>query len=96
MIKNARYVHTSVVARDWRSLAAFYQSVLGYEPASPERDLGGSDFEAGTGVPGSRVTGIHLRLTGGGIDGPTLEILEHSRPAAALHRSNRGVRNPRF
>ena len=90
MIDNARYVHTNLIAHDWRGLSSFYQSVLGCEPASPERDLGGPDLEAGRGVPGSRIRGIHLRLPGCGSDGPTLEILTHSRladgPAPAVNR----------
>jgi predicted enzyme related to lactoylglutathione lyase len=31
MAKNARYVHTNLVATDWRVLASFYQRVFGCE-----------------------------------------------------------------
>ena len=40
MIAGARYVHTNLIARDWRRLAAFYESVLGCVPVHPEREPG--------------------------------------------------------
>jgi len=70
VIRGARYVHTNLIARDWRLLARFYQDVFGCEPVPPERDLAGQEMEAGTGVPGARVRGLHLRLPGRGVDGP--------------------------
>jgi predicted enzyme related to lactoylglutathione lyase len=81
MIQGARYVHTNLIARDWRQLATFYQSVFGCVPVPPERDLSGPAIEAGTGVSGATLTGVHLRLPGAGADGPTLEIFSYSRPA---------------
>ena len=51
MTINARYVHTNLIARDWRALARFYQDVLGCMPVPPERDLSGPDIDAGTGHP---------------------------------------------
>jgi predicted enzyme related to lactoylglutathione lyase len=90
MMLGARYVHTNLIARDWRRLAAFYQSVFGCIPVPPERDLSGTQLEAGTGVPGSTLAGMHLRLPGAGADGPTLEIFSYSRfadgPAPAVNR----------
>ena len=41
MTITARYVHTNLIARDWRVLARFYQEVLGCVPVPPERDLSG-------------------------------------------------------
>lgn len=76
----ARYGHTNLVARDWRRLAAFYQEVLGCVPVPPERDLSGEWLEHGTGVPGARVRGVHLRLPGYGDQGPTLEIFQYDLP----------------
>ena len=64
MISGARYVHTNLVARDWRRLARFYQDVFGCVPVPPERNLSGAEMEAGTGVPGARLRGMHLRLPG--------------------------------
>jgi predicted enzyme related to lactoylglutathione lyase len=78
MTLNARYAHTNLVARDWRALAHFYEEVFGCEPVPPERDFAGPDLEAGTGVPGARLRGVHLRLPGCGEDGPTLEIFNYS------------------
>jgi predicted enzyme related to lactoylglutathione lyase len=86
----ARYRHTSIVAEDWRKLAEFYQRVLGCKPVPPERDLSGEWIERGTGVPGAKVRGVHLRLPGHGDDGPTLEIFQYNRaqkrPESAINR----------
>ena len=78
MIPNAKYVHTNLIARDWRALSHFYQRVFGCFPVPPERDYAGPNLEAGTGVPGSTVKGVHLRLPGQGANGPTLEIYSYS------------------
>lgn len=74
---HARYVHTNLIARDWRRLAAFYQQVFGCMPVPPQRDLSGDWLERGSGVPGARLEGIHLRLPGTGDSGPTLEIFQY-------------------
>lgn len=79
---SARYVHTNLIARDWRKLATFYREVFGCTPAGPERDLSGPAMDAGTALPGVRLRGAHLRLPGFGDDGPTLEIFQYE-PAAA-------------
>lgn len=81
MITNARYVHTNLVARDWRSLAQFYQDVFGCVPAPPGRTYSGPELEKGTGIPGARLEGVHLRLPGYGPIGPTLEIFQYSELA---------------
>lgn len=90
----ARYVHTNLVARDWRALSRFYQEVFGCVPVPPVRDYAGAALEAGTGVPGARLQGEHLRLPGWGDDGPTLEIFHYSvladRPATAVNRPGFG------
>ena len=78
MVRDARYVHTNLVARDWRALAAFYERVLGCLPVPPERHFSGTALEAGTGVPGASLDGVHLRLPGQGKTGPTLEIFAYS------------------
>ena len=77
MIANARYVHTNLVARDWRSLAGFYVDVFGCVLLSPERDYSGADLAAGTGIPHARLRGAHLRLPGYGENGPTLEVFQY-------------------
>ena len=85
-----RYKHTNIIARDWQVLAKFYQDVFGCVPISPERDLSGEWLAKGTGVKDARMTGVHLRLSGKGEDGPTLEIYQYSRtepkPPAAANR----------
>jgi len=81
---NARYGHTNLVARDWRSLAAFYEQHFGCVPVPPERDYRGPDLEAGTGVPGAALQGAHLRLPGHGPNGPTLEIYQYQPPLEGL------------
>jgi predicted enzyme related to lactoylglutathione lyase len=75
----ARYTHTNLVARDWRKLAAFYADVFGCVLVPPERDLKGEGLERGSGVPGARIRGAHLRLPGHGSGGPTLEIFEYAQ-----------------
>lgn len=79
-------MHTNLIARDWKRLASFYQQVFGCVPVPPERNLSGSEMEAGTGVSGARLRGMHMRLPGCGPDGPTLEIFEYSEPAAEAGR----------
>ena len=81
MIQGARYVHTNLIAKDWRRLAEFYQSLFGCVLVPPERHFSGPQLEAGTGVRNSRIDGVHLRLPGNGESGPTLEIFSYSRPA---------------
>jgi predicted enzyme related to lactoylglutathione lyase len=94
MIKNAKYVHTNVIARDWRALAKFYEELFGCVVVPPERNYSGSDLEAGTGVPGSTLAGVHMRLPGLGDSGPTLEIYTYSvladGPAPAVNRPGFG------
>ena len=73
---DARFGHVNLIARDWRSLADWYQRVFGCEVVPPERDYDGPDLAAGTGVPDAALRGVHLRLPGHGASGPTLEIYQ--------------------
>jgi predicted enzyme related to lactoylglutathione lyase len=90
MTVGARYVHTNLVARDWRRLARFYEQVFGCVPVPPERDLSEQWLEDATGVPGAHIRGMHLRLPGYGENGPTLEIFQYEpqaeRPQTAANR----------
>jgi hypothetical protein len=70
MAIEAKYAHTNIVARDWRVLASFYERVLGCVPVPPERHYTGPALEAGTGAPGAKLDGVHLRLPGLGDAGP--------------------------
>jgi predicted enzyme related to lactoylglutathione lyase len=83
-MNGVRYVHTNLIARDWRTLASFYQRLFGCVPVPPERNYAGPSLEAGTGIPGAMLQGVHLRLPGHGSDGPTLEIYSYSRLADGL------------
>ncbi len=74
MAGSARYVHTNLVARDWRRLVGFYSDVFGCTPVGPERDQSGDWLTAATGVAHAHLRGRHLLLPGHGEDGPTLEI----------------------
>jgi glyoxylase I family protein len=75
----ARFVHTNIVARDWKRLVRFYEQVFKCKSVPPERRLSGQWLENGTGVPDVRIEGIHLRLPGLGDDGPTLEIFQYNQ-----------------
>jgi glyoxylase I family protein len=71
---SARYVHTNLIARDWRKLARFYEEVFGCVPVPPERDLAGA-----------HIRGAHLRLPGHGDAGPTIEIFSYDEVVAQSH-----------
>ena len=74
-----KFIHTNIIARDWRKLADFYINVFGCEKVYPKRDLYGTWIEHGTGVRGVRIKGVHLRLPGYNKDGPTLEIFQYNK-----------------
>ena len=89
----AKYAHTNLIAADWRALAAFYEQVFGCTPLPPERDFQGEKLEAGTGITGAHLRGVHLRLPGYGQDGPTLEIFNYN---VLETRSETAVNRPGF
>jgi predicted enzyme related to lactoylglutathione lyase len=93
MTIKAKYVHTNLIAEDWRALARFYQEVFGCLPVPPERDFQGEVLEAGTGIPGAHLRGVHLRLPGYTDSGPTLEIFSYTPQTA---RSKGSVNQPGF
>ncbi|MEW5797708.1 MAG: VOC family protein [Bacteroidota bacterium] len=74
----SKYVHTNIIASDWQALAKFYQEVFGCTPVPPERHYKGIDLERGTGVKGTELHGVHLRLPGYDENGPTLEIYSYT------------------
>ncbi len=90
---NARFVHVNLVAKDWRTLASFYQRVFDCSIVPPERDYTGPLLDAGTGIPGARLRGAHLRLPGFDGEGPTLEIYQYE-PAG--NDSPHAVNSPGF
>ena len=90
----ARYVHTNLIARDWHKLADFYTTVFGCTFVPPERDYQSPALDAGTGLKNAHLTGLHLRLPGHSVDGPTLEIYSYDqmepRPETAVNRPGFG------
>ncbi len=73
-----KFVHTNIVARDWKMLAQFYIDVFGCQPVYPERDLKGEWIERVTNIKDVHIRGIHLHLPGY-TDGPTLEIFQYNQ-----------------
>lgn len=71
-----KYVHTNLIASDWKKLARFYIDVFGCKVKPPERDLHGDWLERLTSLPDAHIRGIHLLLPGYDENGPTLEIFE--------------------
>lgn len=94
MIAGARYGHTNLIARDWKSLSRFYQELFGCTPVPPVRDFKGPDLERGSGIAGAELRGEHLRLPGHGPEGPTLEIFNYNlleeAPVPAVNRPGFG------
>lgn len=89
----AKYAHTNLIAEDWRRLAGFYQEVFGCVPVPPERDFQGEQLEAGTGIRGAHLRGVHLRLPGYDDHGPTLEIFTYN---VLEQRGTTAVNRPGF
>lgn len=76
MKNNVKYVHTNLIAKDWKTLAKFYIEVFGCRPIYPERNLSGKWLDNLTLLEKARIKGIHLFLPGYK-NGPTLEIFEY-------------------
>lgn len=74
---NIKYVHTNLIAKDWRKLAEFYIKVLNCKPVLPERNISGDWIDDMTCISNVKIHGMHLSLPGYD-NGPTLEILEYS------------------
>jgi predicted enzyme related to lactoylglutathione lyase len=74
---HAKYVHTNLIAKDWKRLVRFYSEVFGCKLKGPERDMSGPWLDSVTSLQNAHLTGVHLRLPGYGKDGPTLEIFSY-------------------
>ena len=72
-----KYVHTNIIAKDWKRLSAFYQEVFECVPLPPERDLFGKWIEKATSITDAHIRGTHLRLPGFGDEASTLEIFQY-------------------
>jgi lactoylglutathione lyase len=89
MAMKARFVHTNLISRDWKSLVRFYCNVFGCVPRGPERDMAGPWLDRVTALRGAHLRGIHLLLPGYGDDGPTLEIFTYeSMPERSIPNVN--------
>lgn len=82
-MSGVRYVHTNIVAKEWRGLVAFYIEVFGCRIVPPERDLAGRWLDELTGIQNAHIRGAHLALPGFSEGGPTLEIFSYSPEALA-------------
>lgn len=80
-----KYAHTNLIAKNWKTLAKFYQQVFECEPVLPERSYSGYWLADATGIENPHLTGIHLRLPGYDDNGPTLEIFQYSPKAEVPH-----------
>ena len=78
MNHSIRYVHTNLIAKDWKRLSKFYIDVFGCKPTGPERDLSGDWIDTVTEIKGVHIRGIHLLLPGYENNGPTLEIFQYT------------------
>jgi hypothetical protein len=54
-----KFVHTNLIAKDWKSLSKFYIDVFGCKPTCPERDLSGEWLEKITEIKNARIRGMH-------------------------------------
>lgn len=50
MTIDSRYVDTNLVARDWKNLASFYETVFACSRVPPECDLAGRPLDDATGI----------------------------------------------
>lgn len=89
----ARYIHTNLIAENWRTLSRFYIEVFGCVPVPPERSYSGAELEKATALRGVGLEGVHLRLPGLGAEGPTLEIFQYE---ALAPRGHFAVNQPGF
>ena len=73
-----KYVHTNIVAKDWKTLADFYIKVFDCKVVPPIRNYKGKDLDSAVNIKNVTLNGVHLRLPGYGKTGPTLEIFSYS------------------
>lgn len=72
-----KYAHTNLIAKDWRKLSSFYQTVFGCKPTGPQRDLRGQWLDDMTDIKDAHIEGEHLSPPGFGDNAPTLEIFSY-------------------
>lgn len=79
MSNKVKYVHTGLIARDWRRMVAFYVEVFGFTRTDNHIDASGEIAEELTNIPEVAIRGTHLGFPG--CPGVTMEILEYAPPA---------------
>ena len=72
-----RYVHTNIIAKDFRKLIALYKDVFQCKSIGETRDLRGAWLDKLTGIQNAHIVGEHLCLPGYEDDHPTLEIFSY-------------------
>lgn len=73
-----RYVHTNIIAKDWKKVSQFYQKVFHCRTLpNGSRDITGEWIDRMTGIPSAHIQGEHLLLPGYSEDHPTLEIFSY-------------------
>lgn len=83
-----KYVHTNIVAKNWKKLADFYINVFGCPVIPPIRNYSGNDLDSAVNIKNVVLNGVHLLLPGYNKTGPTLEIFSYNPP---LKKQNRKV-----
>lgn len=86
-----KYVHTNIVAKNWKKLADFYINVFGCPVIPPIRNYSGNDLDSAVNIKNVVLNGVHLLLPGYNKTGPTLEIFSYNPP---LKKQNRKVNTP--
>ncbi|HMN23275.1 MAG TPA: VOC family protein [Ignavibacteriaceae bacterium] len=86
-----KYVHTNIVAKNWKKLADFYINVFGCPVIPPIRNSSGNDLDSAVNIKNVVLNGVHLLLPGYNKTGPTLEIFSYNPP---LKKQNRKVNTP--
>jgi predicted enzyme related to lactoylglutathione lyase len=78
MKNEIKYVHTNLIAKDWKKLVQFYIDVFECLPIYPERDITGEWIDKMTQITDVNIRGMHLKLPGYD-NGPTIEIFEYNK-----------------
>ena len=72
-----KYIHTNIIAKDWKKLVEFYTEVFDCVPVPPERDLSGDWLDKAAALNNAHLKGMHLKLPGYADSAPTLEIFSY-------------------
>ena len=86
-----KYVHTNIVAKNWKKLSDFYIKVFDCTIVPPIRYYKGKDLESAINIKNVTLNGVHLRLPGYNKTGPTLEIFSYK---PSLKKQNGKINTP--